>query len=85
MKKFTVVLLRHGELSAWAETPYGQNIYVAIGIQATEPMLAVQAAKQEAYKADKKDGAPSVSLEMYELCVAFEGEHHPKLFGWQAH
>jgi len=79
---FTVVLLRPDYL---CEEPYGQDIYVAIGIQAAESCEAVEYAQLEAFSADVEAGIAPRAPEDYALCVAFKGAHEPTLFGWQAH
>lgn len=83
MKKYTVVLLRPEYLNKKTETPYGQDVYVAIGVRSSEPMFAVRLARSEVFQADKKEGLKPESASDYKLCVLFEGEHKPKLFGWQ--
>lgn len=85
MKKYTVVLLRPEYLGNRTETPYGQDIYVAIGIEASEAMFAVRIARAEVFNADVREGLKPESASDYKLCVLFEGEHQPKLFGWQVH
>ena len=78
--KFTVVLLRPDYMTS--DTPYGQDIYVAL-IEANDCDDAVQAAQQEVFQADRIDGLAPESLDDYALVVMFEGHHVPVLFGWQ--
>ena len=78
--KFTVVLLRPDYITS--DTPYGQDIYVAL-IEADGHDDAVRVAQQEVFKADRKDGLGPDSLDDYALVVMFEGHHSPVLFGWQ--
>ena len=78
--KFTVVLLRPDYLST--DTPYGQDIYVAL-IEADDCDDAVQVAQQEVFKADCEDGLEPDSLDDYALVVMFEGHNSPVLFGRQ--
>jgi hypothetical protein len=78
--KFTVVLLRPDYMS----DHYGQDIYVAlVEVEDNDCMTALEAAKLEVFKADKKDGLEPGSKDDYALCVMFPGHVKACVFGWQ--
>ena len=80
MSRFTVVLLRPDYLCD--DVPYGQDVYVAL-VEANNIYEGVMMARREVWENDREDGLEPDSMLDYAMCVAFEGHHDVKLFGWQ--
>ena len=69
---FTIVLLR----PQFIADSYGRQFYVA-HIKSTDSKSAVEAALQEVFDADNRDGLAALTPIPYELCVMFYGHHDP--------
>lgn len=91
MTTYTVVLHRPLTLSEAADTDWATDIYVAVGIDADNPLLALRLAQAEAYASDAREWGEKamnnwcLSPIDYVLSVMFEGHHEPCLFGWQSY
>ena len=72
LSDFTIVLLR----PQFIADSYGRQLYVA-HIQSIDSKSAVEAALQEVFEADNRDGLAALTPIPYELCVMFNGHHDP--------
>jgi hypothetical protein len=84
MSPYTVVLLRPEEVADDSARP---DSYTAL-VKAEDLPSAVQLAREEAFRADKRDGLFVEGMRAkpgdYLLVVAFNGHHYPVGYGWQA-
>jgi len=83
MNKFTVILLRPDYIADDDAGGYGQDIYVASITCDGDVTAAIEAARKEVFKADRKDGLDPGSPYDYALVLAQCGHPETCLYGWQ--